>query len=80
MSFIRKHLLSFRTAPESMTTPYPETGSPKPLITPAEVMLGLAIGPMLLGLIASRAVLKTTQAVGQLSEELWRGDRLPPLS
>jgi hypothetical protein len=46
---------------------------------PNDLLLQLGTGSLLLGLIGSKAVAQTMQAIGQASEELFRGDRLPVL-
>jgi hypothetical protein len=44
-----------------------------------EVLVGLATAPVLLALIGGRAVALAMQELGEASEELFRGDRLPVL-
>lgn len=44
-----------------------------------ETLLQLSTGPVLLALLGSKAVSQTMQAIGQASEEVFRGDRLPIL-
>ncbi len=44
-----------------------------------EAALGVGAGTLLLGLAAGRSLVKALQDVGSLSEELFRGDRLPIL-
>lgn len=46
---------------------------------PGEVLLQLGTGAMVLGLLGSKAVDQTLQTIGQASEEVFRGDRLPLL-
>jgi hypothetical protein len=46
---------------------------------PSEVLLQLGTGAMVLGVLGSKAVDQTVQAIGQASEEVFRGDRLPLL-
>lgn len=46
---------------------------------PNEVLLQLGTGAMVLGLLGSKALDQTVQAIGQASEEVFRGDRLPLL-
>jgi len=50
----------------------------QPLI-PAELLLSLTATPFLAGLVVARASLETVQEFGKLSEEMFRGDRLPLL-
>lgn len=45
----------------------------------ADLWIGLATGPVLLALIAGRVASRLMQEVGEASEELFRGDRLPTL-
>ncbi len=44
-----------------------------------EAALGVGAGTLLIGLAAGRSLAKMLQDVGSLSEELFRGDRLPIL-
>jgi hypothetical protein len=44
-----------------------------------EVLVGLATAPVLLVLIGGRVAAKVMQEMGEASEELFRGDRLPVL-
>lgn len=44
-----------------------------------EILLQLGTGPVLLALLGSKAACLTLQAIGQASEEVFRGDRLPIL-
>lgn len=46
---------------------------------PSEILLPLGTGAMLIGLLGGKAVAQALQAVGQASEEVFRGDRLPLL-
>lgn len=43
------------------------------------LLLSLGTAPLLLILLGSRALAATAQEIGQSSEELFRGDRLPIL-
>lgn len=49
-----------------------------PLIDP-EILVGLAVVPVLVGMIGVRAIADGLQELGSLSEEIFRGDRLPVL-
>ncbi|MBW4691324.1 MAG: hypothetical protein KME27_06105 [Lyngbya sp. HA4199-MV5] len=49
-----------------------------PLISP-DVLLSLATAPVLVALVGSHVVAKAIQELGLLSEEIFRGDRLPVL-
>jgi hypothetical protein len=59
----------------------PETTGVKLLFfsIPSEVLLQLGTGSLLLGLVGGKAVAQAARAIGQASEELFRGDRLPVL-
>jgi len=48
-------------------------------VKPEEILLGLATVPMLVGLVVGRTLATMMVKVGQSSEELFRGDRLPIL-
>jgi len=48
-------------------------------VKPEEILLGLVTVPFLAGLVVARTLANTMVAVGQSSEELFRGDRLPTL-
>jgi hypothetical protein len=45
----------------------------------SELLLGFATAPLLVGLLASKALAELMQDLGQASEEVFRGDRLPVL-
>jgi hypothetical protein len=44
-----------------------------------DLLLSLATAPLLVGLLTSKAFAELIQDVGQASEEIFRGDRLPVL-
>ncbi len=44
---------------------------------PQQILLQLGTGPVILALLAGKAAAQTLQAIGQGSEEVFRGDRLP---
>lgn len=44
-----------------------------------QVLLQIGTGPLLVAMLAGKAVAETLQAMGQASEEVFRGDRLPVL-
>lgn len=48
--------------------------------TLANILVGVATAPVLAGLWGAQALHKSTIALGQASEELFRGDRLPVLN
>lgn len=56
-----------------------EAPSPSQVIIPTEFLLGIATGPLLLGILCGKATLEFFQAVGEASEEVFRGDRLPAI-
>ena len=56
-----------------------EQGLLKLKINP-EVLLGLATLPVLAGLLGVNAIAQSLQELGVLSEEIFRGDRLPVLN
>ncbi len=45
-----------------------------------DILISLATGPFLLGLIGSKALQAGLRELGELSEEIFRGDRLPLLN
>lgn len=46
---------------------------------PVQILLQLSTGPVLLAMLAGKTFSETLQVVGEASEELFRGDRLPVL-
>ncbi len=56
------------------------TGSPRFDAIPSELLLSLATAPLLVGLRAGQALAQFLQEVGEASEEVFRGDRLPVLN
>ncbi len=44
-----------------------------------EILVGLAVVPVLIGMVGVRAIVDGLQELGSLSEEIFRGDRLPVL-
>jgi hypothetical protein len=55
-----------------------EQGSLNLKVNP-EILLGLATLPVLAGLVGIHAIAQSIQELGVLSEEIFRGDRLPIL-
>jgi hypothetical protein len=53
--------------------------SPLSRLLDPDLMLSVAALPVLVGLVSARAAAKTMQDLGTLSEEIFRGDRLPIL-
>jgi hypothetical protein len=57
-----------------------EQSSPQKIdLTTADWLLSLTVPPMLLGIIAARAIARSIEELGQWSEEVFRGDHLPTL-
>lgn len=58
-----------------------ESGSPAAASGPGRgsILVSLATAPLLMGLLVSRTFESLIQEVGQASEELFRGERLPVL-
>jgi hypothetical protein len=50
-----------------------------PTNLPAKLLLSLGTAPLLVGLIAGKALADVMREIGQTTEELFRGDRLPVL-
>jgi hypothetical protein len=48
-------------------------------VLPTKVLLSLTTAPLLLFLVGSRALATLIQEMGQTSEEVFRGERLPLL-
>ena len=66
------------TAPNTTrmeTHPVSHSSSPMP----TDFLLSLAVSPMLLGVLATDALLSWLTSVGISSEEVFRGERLPVL-
>lgn len=59
----------------------PETAGVKLLFLtiPNDLVLQVGTASLLVGLIGSKAVAQAAKAIGQASEEVFRGDRLPIL-
>jgi hypothetical protein len=49
------------------------------LTIPQQTLLQLSAGSALIAMLSGKAVAETLQAIGQASEEVFRGDRLPML-
>lgn len=45
-----------------------------------QVLVSLATGPLLLGVLGGKVLAEFIQEIGQASEEIFRGDRLPMLN
>lgn len=48
--------------------------------SPTQLLVSIATVPLLLGLLARQALMKASDELGQLSEEVFRGERLPILN
>lgn len=46
---------------------------------PSEIALSVATVPLLVGLVSAQALARAIAEVGAMSEEVFRGDRLPTL-
>lgn len=46
---------------------------------PQQILLQISAGPVLLALLAGKTTAQTLQAIGEVSEEVFRGERLPVL-
>ncbi len=63
---------------ESSNTPSNQQPSPK-MVVPVDLLISLATVPLVVGLVGTKALTQIAQELGQLSEEVFRGDRLPLL-
>lgn len=61
-------------------TPSQHQGSAAIQELPVQILIGLATAPLLAALVGGKLLASTLETVGHWSEELFRGDRLPPLS
>jgi len=50
-----------------------------PEFPPLTLLVSLTTVPLLLGLVSTKALAASIRELGEFSEELFRGDRLPPL-
>ncbi|MBF2025878.1 MAG: hypothetical protein IGS48_03810 [Oscillatoriales cyanobacterium C42_A2020_001] len=48
-------------------------------LLPIEILIGLTTAPLVAVLVGSKALAQAVNELGQLSEEVFRGDRLPLL-
>ncbi|MEB3337840.1 MAG: hypothetical protein VKJ46_10280 [Leptolyngbyaceae bacterium] len=62
-----------------MSSPSEHTQSHSCLVSP-EILLSLSVAPLILGVLGGKAIANFLQEAGQMSEELFRGDRLPTLN
>lgn len=63
---------------ESSNSPANPLPSPKPVV-PVDLLISLATVPLVVGLVGTQALTQMAQELGQWSEEVFRGDRLPLL-
>ncbi|EKQ68674.1 hypothetical protein OsccyDRAFT_3213 [Leptolyngbyaceae cyanobacterium JSC-12] len=63
-----------------------DPSSPQPVsplnqldLLPVEILIGLATAPALVALVSGKVLTRAMNELGQLSEEVFRGDRLPLL-
>lgn len=66
------------SVPDRVPTP-PDFSAELPPFIPAAVGVAFLTCPMLLALVAGSGVATFVASVGAASEDLFRGDRLPPL-
>ena len=59
--------------------PGPSVEKVSPPQISSELLLSLATSPLVLGILASRGAAELMSGVGESSEEIFRGDRLPIL-
>ena len=52
----------------------------EPLLPPPEWVVGLTVLPVLAGMVGARLTGQSLAELGELAEEIFRGDRLPILS
>ncbi|MCL1473311.1 hypothetical protein [Argonema antarcticum] len=64
---------------DSTNIPQKETFNVSQAIIPTEMLVSLATGPLLLGILCGKASIELLQALGEASEEVFRGDRLPAI-
>ncbi|MBE9041897.1 hypothetical protein IQ235_14030 [Oscillatoriales cyanobacterium LEGE 11467] len=62
-----------------MSSTQKNSSQPEASNTP-DLLLGLAVAPVLAGLWGGQILLEWMREVGQVSEEILRGDRLPTLN
>jgi hypothetical protein len=63
----------------SSNMPQPESSHPSIKGVPQSLLVAVTTTPVLAGIVLGRALAQVAQEFGQLSEELFRGDRLPLL-
>ncbi|MEQ8464676.1 hypothetical protein [Coleofasciculus sp. F4-SAH-05] len=67
-------MASVNPDPQVAVNPLPESAKHS-----ADLLLSLATGPMIVGVISLNTIGSWLQQVGEASEEVFRGDRLPIL-
>ncbi|NES95388.1 MAG: hypothetical protein F6K32_09180 [Desertifilum sp. SIO1I2] len=66
---------------ESLNQPSSSTQTSQPgFWVSSELLLSLAVGPLLVGMAFGSRALDALQQLGSASEEVFRGDRLPTLN
>lgn len=65
--------------PDSSTSQSSRSSSSRFKIVPVDLLISLVTPPLLLGILSSHAAALALHQLGQVSEELFRGDRLPVL-
>jgi hypothetical protein len=69
--------MSVTSSGESRTTPTPSSRPATPQLIAPSLLVSLAAAPCLMAIVAIRATSELLERVGQTSEEIFRGDRLP---
>ncbi len=64
----------------SSDKPSPQPDVSSVAVVASELLLGLATGPLLALLVGGKGLSQGLQEIGLMSEEIFRGDRLPLLS
>lgn len=80
MTYPSLYTFAFQTMQEPLNQPLSsnQTTRLEPQVSP-ELLLSLAAGPVLVGITLGIRCLDIVQQLGQASEEVFRGDRLPVL-
>lgn len=67
---------------KSSSNKVPENQSVQPFFSliSEEIFLSLATIPVLMGVVGTKALMEMMAEIGQASEEIFRGDRLPVLN
>jgi hypothetical protein len=60
--------------------PPPSPSSRSSVLAPADLLVGALVPPVLIGLLAARAISQALTQAGLISEQLLQGQRLPNLN